>query len=150
MTYQLSNEGRLALKNASFQKLSPLISKFLSEFSDVAGNARTDVSVSAQEHTDMLIKIGLLKQLTAHPANVTDPSQVNELTVNSIKKEFVDLVKKDLSHHDQFWDVLLNLELINNKDGLLWFMSQVTDISANPNQPAYKVLFEQLMALENE
>lgn len=148
--YKVSKYGLRAIENKVFQKQSPKTVELLSEILNSGSAFKSFQSVEDQNQIGMLVELGLLTQPDQHEnSDQLNQQQDTSNSVHAIKRDIVDLVKRDLQHHDKFWDVLLNLESVNNKDGLLWFMSQVTDLSGTASQKGYKALFEALAEQEN-
>jgi len=145
--YQLSKHGERAVNNDVFQNAFPAMVTVLSKCLKRKSGFEPWLLEDSQESLDMLVEIGLLEKRT----DVMD-EPVKEASASSlelIKRDFAALLKKDLSAHEKFWDVLLNIEIVTDKDGLIWFMSQIADISNVFNKQEYRVLFKQLMELKN-
>ncbi len=145
--FKLTKNGERAIESEIYTQSSPLLTSILKRFNRKEGFLETDFSADEQQYIKTLAEVGLLESHV-----VSDESQIKSKAFSKIhvlKKKLVEILKEDLSDHEKFWDMLLNLETITEKDGLLWFMSQVTHFSETPKKPEYKSVFKELMELEN-
>ncbi len=145
--YELTETGLLAKNSDSFQKLSPAIVGLLNQNSIIQHENTGELP---NEHLNWLLLLGLIKKNSRNLSSKEPTKNITVSSIKSIKQEFVNLIKKDLCNHEKYWDILMNLEIVNDKDGLLWFMNQITKLSESPNLFDYQSLFKKLSELEND
>lgn len=150
-SFRLSANGLRAVNSDRFFELSPSIYELLMEVENNPCKYNKSSSFSEKDDMELLLSIGLLKVSASNNHTVEDLN-INqyEPTIHSIKSKFVELLKRDFHEHEKFWDVLLNLESVDDKNGLLWFMSKVTEMVDVAHQQYFRVLFEQLLGVNDE
>ncbi len=150
-SFILSANGLRAVKSDRFVELSPSVCELLLDVDNNPTKYKKSSGFSNNDDLDLLLSIGLLK-LSASPEHGNDDCHLNQYqpTISSIKSKFVELLKRDFHEHEKFWDVLLNLESVDDKNGLLWFMSKITEMVDVAHQQDFRVLFEQLLGVDDE
>ncbi len=147
MSYQLSNNGLRALNNNQFKDASPDFHRALEEI-DQLKNSGGILSKSTQDIAQVLLEIGLINKQVISNSIVTLNKKRDQVSL--IKSSFVKLLKTDFHQDENLWDMLLNIESADDKDGLLWFMNRIITYTPQPMRDNYKDLFQQLMELEDE
>ncbi|WP_223786747.1 hypothetical protein [Marinicella meishanensis] len=99
-----------------------------------------------------LAEIGLIRKSNVAPnpdqtAGINEPSQP---ALSAIKQQFAGLLKQHFTNDHQLWDILINLESVLDRDGMIWFMNQVMGLCQADQLKAYQPLFERLLELGDE
>lgn len=147
MSYLLSNNGLRALNNNQFKDASPEFHRALSEINQIKNNNEA-LTENTANIIQVLLDIGLVKK-KPNMTSITAGHNTRD-RVSQIKSGFVQLLKTDFRQDENLWDMLLNIESADDKDGLLWFMNRIITYTPPPMRDNYKELFQQLMELEDE
>ncbi len=148
MQYQLSQTGLRAIRNSEFKHLSPNIHQALREINDQFEDQRS-LSNDTHDMLHVLMDLGMVIRIKGlfkpEPLNRHDSGEM----VN-IKSDLVKLLKTDFNQDDSLWDMLLNIESIDDRNGMLWFMNRLMHMAPSAIRGNYKGLFQQLLEFKDE
>ncbi len=143
--YSLTKSGRCALAHSKFLRFDADMIGVLHDISQTQQAGATQI-----EMLDALVSVGFIQRRAKRVVNRTDQQARPDHNISELKKRFVSILKNKFSGSNELWDILINLETVTDRNGLIWFMSQVIEKTAVGDRAEYETVLKTLLEMEDE
>ncbi len=145
--YSLTKSGRCALAHSKFLRFD---ANMVGVLHDIAQTQQ--VGTTQPDILSALVAVGFVQRDSQHNFDQSNlqPLVDSNQHISQLKKQFVTILKNKFSGSNELWDILINLETVTDRNGLIWFMSQVIEKTPVTSRSEYEAVLRALLEMADE